>query len=177
MTLSRVAGFPDTHPSRIRTGTALLMLQLLPPVSDDSFSQSLADFTTVAWQWVETGLKNIGLLYEKFEALHEAFTEIDGSQNKIGQAAFLGAYCVLWEVYSEAWDMGSLHSSELPSEICEGDKKLWREFAESLTSIEEDTTQRMERGLKRVLDTLRGNPEDRETRKSRKEIASLFGNE
>ncbi len=174
-----VAQFPNALPCRIRAGLALTMIEELEPVAGDAFSTSLPLFVDLAWVWVEDGLHELAELHRAFETMHASLaglrSDLDAGVVHAAQAVFLGAYCVVWEAYSEALDEGRLSWSELPGEeLREGDLHLWLDWADALHEVEPRTPPRLERDAAFALHRLRGDAADRRTRIDRARLHAML---
>jgi hypothetical protein len=175
MSLQRIAEFPERLPCRVRAGLALHLVDLVSAKIDGPFAQSIVRFDALGWEWVNSDFDELGLMYEAFDKLHEEFTELVVSQASVGEAAFFGAYCVLWEAYSEGWDLGRVQPADLPAEVAEGDSTLWTEFANSIEAVNMILPEGLERGIDAALESLAGRPDDRSARISRDQVSALFG--
>jgi len=169
-----VANLPSSVPCRVRCALALNIARKVSVLVSSEFAAALDGFASLAWEWVEADLPRLKQFYEAFDKLHVVFTELDEGEEPNGQAAFLGACCVLWEVYNEAWQLKRVTSSELPGEVCEGDAALWVEFAEALNAVEESLPAGLARAVERTSIAMAGAPDNRETRPSRSDIEAAF---
>ena len=114
-------------------------------------------------------------IYRCYCELQFWYAEAQGPSAEVTAAVLMGAYCVLFEVYDEAWDQKLLRSEDLPSEITEGGPELWAEFAESLTHVRELLGEGADRGIANIVSTWNGDPSDRLARRSRAEIEGALG--
>ena len=174
--MNRIAEFPDRLPCKVRCAVALVILELFLDQIDPDWSSALRSFCSLGWKWIEGGLQEPDELYVDFARIHQLLVDLEHNDVPLGQALFVGAYCVLWEAYRAAWVAGVLtDSSRLPSEVCEGDEKLWAEFAEHLAAIERAwVSTRLPQMIERVLSDHAGDPVDRDSRLSRGAFKALL---
>lgn len=163
----------EAVPVRVRVALAMRLAELVPV--ERGFATALTSFASLVWSWASGGALSAPVLYESFFALHTEFADLAGPEVEREQAAFLGAWCALWEIFETAYEAGEVADADLPSEVAEGDAGLWEELGDALYAIQDALPTGLEGRVNAAATTFAGIATDSETCVSREEVMSQIG--